>query len=129
MPMDIYHRIYATLSLKGVWFCFIYLLLLSGLLLCFFVPLTIHQEYFGYWEENTFFFYVPLEKVSTVQQGEAFLSNRKCGNIQISYDTVLTGILKVATTCPFEEDVSQISIHYGKYTLFEILIQKWKGEI
>lgn len=129
MPMDSYHRIHATLSLKGVWFCFIYFLLLSGFLLCFFIPISIHKEYFGYWEEDEFLFYVPLEEASTVTEGDAFLSNQQCNITQIYYDSVLNGILKITATCVAKEDANLISIHYGKYTLFEILLKKWKGEI
>ena len=93
MLMDVYHRIHASVSFRNAWFCFIYLICLFGMILCFFVPITIHQEYSGYWQVDTFVFYVPLEDASFVVEGDVFLANQKCVRVQLSYDTVLTGIL------------------------------------
>ena len=128
MPMDVYHRIHASVSFRNAWFCFIYLICLFGMILCFFVPITIHQEYSGYWQVDTFVFYVPLEDASFVVEGDVFLANRKCERVQLSYDTVLTGVLEAKTICP-KDTSTQVSIHSGTYTLLEILIQKWKGEL
>lgn len=100
MPMDVYHRIHASVSFRNAWFCFIYLICLFGMILCFFVPITIHQEYSGYWQVDTFVFYVPLEDASFVVEGDVFLANQKCERVQLSYDTVLTGVLEA------EDDMS-----------------------
>ena len=128
MPMDVYHRIHASVSFRNAWFCFIYLICLFGMILCFFVPITIHQEYSGYWQVDTFVFYVPLEDASFVVEGDVFLANQKCERVQLSYDTVLTGVLEAKPICP-KDTSTKVSIHSGTYTLLEILIQKWKGEL
>lgn len=128
MPMEVYHRIHASISFRSAWFCLIYLVCLFGVLLCFFAPITVHREYSGYWQDDVFVFYVPLEEASFVIEGEAFLANHSCEPVQLSYDTALTGILEAKTTCSQNQD-TQVSIHAGTYTLFEILIQKWKGEL
>ena len=56
------------------------------------------------------------------------VANQKCERVQLSYDTVLTGVLEAKTICP-KDTSTKVSIHSGTYTLLEILIQKWKGEL
>lgn len=127
MPMDVYHRIHIPVSFHVAWLCFIYLICLFGIMLCFFVPITIHQEYSGYWQDDAFVFYVPLDDASFVADGDAYLSSQKCESIQLSYDTVFTGVLEAKAICPKSAN-KNVSIHFGTYTILEILIQKWKGE-